>query len=256
MTNLVISTSDEQDKLQEAFWTQGQRDDYRRREELRRAWVDDLAFRYPWDEFATCTFKLPQFDTTRALAMFRHWLNGRYFAHAVKIGEAERHEKPKLGSDGRQIRIKSMEWDRQEKRYHPVFKPEVFTWHTGSFQNRWKRKSVRPVYIAAVEKHVKGDNHIHALIHHRVYAEEIRRDAGWDRWKNKLGYGRMRLEPPRSDEDVRGYVGKYITKDGAELEISDTFKASQLPQENKGPEPFQGAAGPAVEDIRSPAAVQ
>lgn len=194
---------------------------------LREAWVEDLLYRYEWHEFATCTFKFPQYDETRAIGMFAHWLNGRPFDHAVTVGDAQLHQKPKLDK-GRQVFDLVKEWDPEFERYAMTRRPRMLTWYTGPFRNRWRRHpEIHPVWVVGIEKHRNGSNHIHALIHHRVYADELRRDVGWRSWHDELAYGRMRLEPPKSDEDVRGYLSKYVTKAGS-IELSPSFKASSL----------------------------
>ena len=229
MNNLLIGTSAGQGNFPQ---------------ELRSAWVDDLAKRYPWDEFATLTFKLPQFDSSRALAMFNRWLTARYFEHAVNVRDVVRHSRPKLEKDGvRGKRDKVMVLDKTFDltgvgRYVPVWKDALYVWYTGAFRERWRRKGNRPVFVVGIEQHKGGANHLHALIHHRTYRDgpkQLRRDDGWDLWKNKFGYGRMSLEPPASLDDVRGYVGKYLTKSGAELVYSDSFTAGQTSRPNKKP---------------------
>lgn len=195
---------------------------------LREAWVDDLMYRYEWHEFATCTFKHQQHDETRALGMFVHWLNGRYFDHAVKAGEAQLHQKPKLDKWDRPVVDLVRKFIPDERCVMPVRVPRVLTSYSGPFKNRWRRHpGIHPVWVVGIEQHRDGGNHIHALIHHRVYQDEIRRDAGWRSWHDELAYGRMRLEPPKSDKDVRRYLSKYVCKAGS-IELSPSFKASSL----------------------------
>ena len=216
---------------------------------LREAWAEDLLHRYEWHEFATCTFKFPQYDETRALGMFVHWLNGRYFDHAVKAGDAQLHQKPKLDK-GRQVFDLVKEWDPEFERYAMTRRPRMLTWHTGPFHNRWRRHpGIHPVWVVGIEKHRSGGNHIHALIHHRIYQDELRRDVGWRSWHDELAYGRMRLEPPQSDEDVRGYLSKYVCKAGS-IELSPSFKASTLTRRIA----FDPAQIPATEAAQSPSA--
>lgn len=194
---------------------------------LREAWVDDLLYRYPWHEFATCTFKYPQHDETRAIAMFTKWVNGRWLDHAVKVGDARVTRKPKL-KGGVPVYDLVSQWDRDEGCYVDVRVPIVFTSYSGPFLNRWRRHpEIRPVWVVGIEQHRNGSNHIHALIHHRWYQGEISRRDGWDSWHNQLAYGRMRLEPPQSDEDVRGYLSKYVCKAGS-IELSPSFTAASL----------------------------
>ena len=194
---------------------------------LREAWVEDLLYRYPWHEFATCTFKFPQHDETRAIGMFAKWVNGRPFDHAVKIGQARVTRTPKLRG-GQPVYDLVSQWDRESGCYVDVRVPIVFTSYSGSFLNRWRRHpEIRPVWVVGIEQHRNGSNHMHGLIHHRWQADEISRRDGWDSWHNQLAYGRMRLEPPKSDEDVRGYLSKYVCKAGS-IELSPSFTAASL----------------------------
>jgi len=220
---------------------------------LREAWVDDLMYRYEWHEFATCTFKHQQHNETRALGMFVHWLNGRYFDHAVKAGDAQLHQKPKLDKWGRPVvdvvrQYIPVDGHRADRCVVPVRVPRVLTSYSGPFHNRWRRHpGIHPVWVVGIEQHRDGGNHIHALIHHRVYQDEIRRDAGWRSWHTDLAYGRMRLEPPKSDKDVRRYLSKYVCKAGS-IELSPSFKASALPGR------AQLSSAPATERPQSPSA--
>lgn len=219
---------------------------------LREAWVDDLMYRYAWHEFATCTFKHQQHDETRALGMFVHWLNGRYFDHAVKVGDATKEQKPKLDK-GKPVvdlvrQFIPVDGHRDDRCVMPVRVPRVLTSYSGPFKNRWRRHpGIRPVWVVGIEHHREGGNHIHALIHHRVYQDELRRTDGWDSWHNQLGYGRMRLEPPKSDKDVRRYLSKYVCKSGS-IELSPSFEASALPGR------AQLSSAPATEGAQSPSA--
>ena len=193
---------------------------------LREAWVEDLLYRYSWHEFATCTFRYPQYDDSRALRMFIHWLNGRYFSHAIKVGDAQLHRKQKLDKSGDPVFDLERRFDAELDCEVDVRVPRILESYSGSFRNRWRRHpEIHPVWVLGIEQHRNGGNHMHALIHHRWYADELRRDEGWQTWFN--AYGRMRLEPPKSDEDVRGYLSKYVCKGGS-IELSPSFTAPSL----------------------------
>ena len=190
--------------------------------DLLKHWDKQILQRYAWDEFATCTFKSPQHDQYRAIAMFKAWLHGRYFQHAVSVGEATRTQMTKC-VNGEPLRRLSREWNPLTGMYEPIRKMVVHTKYKGKMPNAWKRNDKkRPVWVVGVEKHKNGSNHIHALIHHRMYADAMRRDAGWRSWHDERGYGRMRLEKPESDSAVRKYLSKYVIKDG-DIELSRTF---------------------------------
>ncbi len=50
-------------------------------------------------------------------------------------------------------------------------------------------------------------HHVHALW---ANSDEVQRSAIWKRWFDK--YGRNRIEPCRSLDDVSAYCAKYVTK--------------------------------------------
>lgn len=66
-------------------------------------------------------------------------------------------------------------------------------------------------YFYAVEKNPgEPGHHIHALW---ADCEAVQRSIVWSRWKET--YGRNRIEPVKSQEDVASYCSKYVTKRGA-----------------------------------------
>jgi hypothetical protein len=56
----------------------------------------------------------------------------------------------------------------------------------------------------------RGGFHVHALW---AGAAGVYRKEAWSTWFER--YGRARIEPVRSKEDVAGYCAKYVTKEGA-----------------------------------------
>jgi hypothetical protein len=66
-------------------------------------------------------------------------------------------------------------------------------------------------YFYAIERNPsRAGHHVHALWHRPL---AIARRQAWADWFHR--YGRARIEPVRSSEDVTGYCAKYVTKEGA-----------------------------------------
>ena len=95
---------------------------------------------------------------------------------------------------------------------HLTFEWEASQDSTRRNYEKFMRKKLPAVdYFYAVERNPSRDgNHVHALWHRPM---EICRKAAWSEWFNR--YGRARIEPVRSSEDVTGYCAKYVTKEGA-----------------------------------------
>jgi hypothetical protein len=75
---------------------------------------------------------------------------------------------------------------------------------------RWMAKEMKGVsYFYSIEKNPgRPGYHVHALFFRPL---EIHRKAAWASWFGR--FGRARIEPVRSMEDVTGYCAKYVTKD-------------------------------------------
>lgn len=158
------------------------------RQERRAAWADLLCGDdYQWDEFVTATFRVPQRDQDRAVAMFDSWLTRRYFDEAFIRGDVKRDKSGRL---------------------------------VGNFARKWKKGIGRPAYVLGIEKSGLGDNHLHAIIAHHSYRDTIRRDRGWFIWHTQMNLGRIRIEPPKSQGDIVGYVTKYVIKNDDTIRIS------------------------------------
>jgi hypothetical protein len=77
---------------------------------------------------------------------------------------------------------------------------------------KFMRKHLPQVsYFYALEENPSRDGfHVHALW---ADAGSVFRKAAWSRWFRT--YGRARIEPVSSHEDVSGYCAKYVTKERA-----------------------------------------
>lgn len=78
------------------------------------------------------------------------------------------------------------------------------------------------VWALGTELHKSGRIHFHALLacQERDLNELARRLTWMDWWHEHFGIAR--IEPPRSQDDICGYVSKYVAKDG-EVDLSANF---------------------------------
>lgn len=79
------------------------------------------------------------------------------------------------------------------------------------------------VGVIALEPHSSGQPHGHGLValEGGLVGKEIATLAAL--WRDYPGNGYIRLEPPRSQEDVTRYSAKYMAKDVSELVISSSL---------------------------------
>lgn len=71
--------------------------------------------------------------------------------------------------------------------------------------------------VIAVEGHMDGSAHVHGLLGLRALQDGDVRLLS-ERWFTPHGY--VKLDRPRSSEDVAAYCGKYLCKDMGELVFS------------------------------------
>jgi hypothetical protein len=95
---------------------------------------------------------------------------------------------------------------------HLTFEWEASLDSTRRNFEKFMRKELPDVdYFYAIESNPsRAGHHVHALWHRPM---EISRKVAWSEWFNR--YGRARIEPVRSSEDVTGYCAKYILKERA-----------------------------------------
>lgn len=104
--------------------------------------------------------------------------------------------------------------------------------NTELFGKRWrevKRAQGGLVWANGTEFHRDGRIHFHALVScPQVDLNAVARRLSWmDWWRDKFGFAR--IEQPVSNEDVCGYVSKYVSK-GGEVDFSQNFGAVRPPQ--------------------------
>ena len=80
--------------------------------------------------------------------------------------------------------------------------------------------------VIALEPHESGQPHGHGLlfVEGGVVGDEF--GTLGRLWREYPGNGWIRLEEPRSQEDVAGYCAKYLAKDASELVFSSSLKRS------------------------------
>lgn len=84
-----------------------------------------------------------------------------------------------------------------------------------TFERFMRRHLSRVSYFYALEQNPSRDGyHVHALW---ADAGSIFRREAWAAWFKR--YGRARIEPVRSFEDVSGYCAKYVTKERAWYDV-------------------------------------
>jgi hypothetical protein len=179
-------------------------------EGLRRAW-STLLVRYPWDAFATLTFKHPRHDPFELVNAFTIFLDKWHLHQAVELGAATVTYVARADAYGRELppRVK----------------------RRGPFVNAWKKGRYRPVWVLGIEQHKSGDLHMHACIKFETPWEMSRR-LGWRVWADQdnpagMKMGWARIEQPKSLGDVAGYVSKYVTK-GGDVVLSPSFTAKRV----------------------------
>ena len=100
---------------------------------------------------------------------------------------------------------------------HHTFRWEASLWSARNSFERFMAKTIPDVsYFYAIEENPSRDgHHVHALW---ANCDEVLRRDVWRNWFDR--YGRSRIEPCRSREDVAGYCAKYVTKEGAWWNLS------------------------------------
>ena len=95
---------------------------------------------------------------------------------------------------------------------HHTFVWEASIWSAQKSYERFMDRECRDLsYFYAIEENPGRDgHHVHALW---AECESVQRSRVWELWKQR--YGRNRIEPVRSVNDVSSYCSKYVTKAGA-----------------------------------------
>jgi hypothetical protein len=95
---------------------------------------------------------------------------------------------------------------------HLTFAWEASVWSAQRCYEKFMRTEMRGVsYFYALEQNPGRDGyHAHALW---MDCKNMRRTEIWDKWFHR--YGRARIEPVNSRDDVSDYCAKYVCKEGA-----------------------------------------
>jgi hypothetical protein len=95
---------------------------------------------------------------------------------------------------------------------HHTFVWEASIWSAQKSYEKFMKRECKDVsYFYACEENPSRDgHHVHAL-----WADStgVHRSHIWERWKER--FGRNRIEPVKSRDDVVSYCSKYVTKEGA-----------------------------------------
>jgi hypothetical protein len=95
---------------------------------------------------------------------------------------------------------------------HLTFEWEASIWSAQRCYEKFMRTEMRGVsYFYALEPNPGRDGyHAHSLW---MDCLNMRRTEIWDKWFHR--YGRARIEPVNSRDDVADYCAKYVTKDNS-----------------------------------------
>ena len=95
---------------------------------------------------------------------------------------------------------------------HLTFAWEASVWSAERCYLKFMRTEMRGVsHFYALEENPGRDGyHVHAPW---VDCQNMRRTEIWEKWFHR--YGRARIEPVNSRDDVSDYCAKYVTKEGA-----------------------------------------
>jgi hypothetical protein len=88
---------------------------------------------------------------------------------------------------------------------------------------RWYLKGhTQVLWVLAIERQKRGVLHFHALVGDARDLNHRTRRLRWkDEWESLAGFAR--IEAIRSEDEVRGYITKYVTK-GGEIELSPSLR--------------------------------
>lgn len=117
---------------------------------------------------------------------------------------------------------------------HPEKADKAFRYFIGEFNrhlygNNWRRiPHGGLVWARGHEFHKDGRSHFHTLLAApNADLNCIASRYYWHEWWYRK-FGRNQIEKPRSQDEVRGYVSKYVTKDG-EVDVSRNFGEARPP---------------------------
>ena len=105
---------------------------------------------------------------------------------------------------------------------------KAFRWFVNSinerlYGKRWMRRDHGGLlWSRGTELHKSGRPHFHAVIAapDQDLNQAVQRYAWHELWYQE--FGRNQIEQPRSQEEIAGYVSKYVTK-GGEIDLSHNF---------------------------------
>jgi hypothetical protein len=173
--------------------------------EVRQGWAE-LLCRYPWDVFATLTYRGAVWTEEKVVRDVRRWVFEWAMRAAMERGEVVSRDC--LKKDG-----------------------TVYRKFSGKWWNSYSKGRNRPVFVIGIEPHKSRALRAHAIIRWPESYGEMQRTLGWKLWTRTddggLGLGWSRIEPPSDSVSVSNYVAKYVVK-GGEVWLSPSFLAAKL----------------------------
>jgi hypothetical protein len=127
-----------------------------------------------------------------------------------------RNMEPDLRFKAAQLNVEMGDWVHSLAPWqviaHLTFKWEASLDSARRCYEKFMRSDMRGVsYFYAIEPNPGRDgNHVHALW---CDCKNMRRTEIWDKWFHR--YGRARIEPVNSRDDVADYCAKYVTKENS-----------------------------------------
>lgn len=178
---------------------------------VREGWAEFLG-RYGWDVFATLTYRGSAWSSEQVVRNFKAWLFRWQLLTAIERGLCAESVQPRRDAYGREV-------GTSVKR-------------RGTWWNGYRKGRAFPVWVLGVEPQKSGKLHAHAIIKWSCALPGLSRWTGWHLWtgarsEGGFDHGFARIEPPRCQGDVAGYVSKYVVK-GGELYLSPSFDAARL----------------------------
>lgn len=176
----------------------------------------DVLARYEWDCFCTLTFNRPRHDPFEARKVIDFWLFRWMEQEAIRRDLVAVERQVMRDGYGREIGVEVR--------------------RSGPWWRKWRKRKNRPVYVLGIERHRSGCVHMHLVLRLPDFCRDARRSIGWHCWhgpksEGGMDLGRARIEPPKSQADVRLYCCKYVAKEAQEeglLFLSDSFDAARI----------------------------
>lgn len=177
---------------------------------VRSAWVDDVLRRYEWDVFATLTYARPVWNSEKIMRDAPEWQWLWQLETAEQRGKCFTTLEEERDGYGRLLGT--------HERFH------------GPWYNSYRKGRADPIWVLGIEPHQSGLLHIHMLIRWSGKLPNLDHALGRKLWEaprseGGLGHGMCRIETPRSQGGVAGYLSKCAVG-GGDIQWSRSFDAA------------------------------